>query len=104
MYLVKGYAMTDICPAINNLQLISFSYHGYSRVVEPHTYGVNTKGHRALRAYQVRGESRTGRVPDWRYFRRDEMYDETVLQETFEGPRPGYKRGDKAFETIFCQL
>ncbi len=96
--------MTDICPAINNLQLISFTYDGYSRVVEPHTFGEDKKGHSFLRAYQVRGGSKSGQVPDWRFFHRDEMYGVSVLQETFAGPRSGYKRGDEAFDTIFCQL
>lgn len=96
--------MTDICQAIDDMCLIRFSYEGYPRTVEPHTYGVDTKGHRALRAYQVRGESKSGRVPGWRPFRRDKMHGTTVLQETFEGPRNGYKKGDSLFSTILCEL
>ena len=96
--------MSDICSAIHNLQLISFSYHGHSRVVEPHTYGIDSKGHYSLRAYQVRGRSRSGRVPDWRLFHRADMHGVTVLSETFSGARYGYKKGDKAFNTIQCQL
>ena len=96
--------MNDICEAISGLHLISFTYDGYYRVVEPHTYGVDTKGHPALRAYQVQGESKSGPLPDWRPFRRDKMHGVTVLQKTFAGPRDGYKRGDSAFDTIQCQL
>jgi hypothetical protein len=96
--------MSDICIAIGNLQLIGFSYLGHERVVEPHTYGVDKKGHRTLRAYQVRGSSRSGRVPDWRIFHERDMQFVSVLQETFEGPRREYKRGDKFFSTIHCEL
>ncbi len=96
--------MSDICQAINNLQLISFSYDGRSRTVEPHTYGVDTKGHETLRAFQVRGWSKSGQLPDWRVFHRDEMYGVTILQETFAGPRGGYRKGDPFFSTIHCEI
>ena len=96
--------MTDICQAISDLQLISFIYDGQSRVVEPHTYGVDTKGHRALRAYQVRGWSKSSELPVWRFFHADRISGLTILQETFAGPRDGYKRLDAAFDTIQCQL
>ena len=96
--------MNNICDAINNLTLISFSYHGHNRVVEPHTYGVDKGGHLALSAYQVRGSSRKGRLPDWRIFHDNDMQFVSVLQETFEGPRDGYKKGDKRFSTIHCEL
>ena len=96
--------MSDICIAIGNLQLISFSYLGHDRVVEPHTYGVDKNGHRALCAYQVRGSSRSDRVPVWRFFHESDMQFVSVLQETFEGPRNGYIKGDRRFSTIHCEL
>lgn len=96
--------MTDICQAISDLQLISFIYDGQSRVVEPHTYGVDTKGHWALRAYQVWGYTKLGQLPAWRFFHVDRISGLTILQETFAGPRDGYKRLDAAFDTIQCQL
>jgi len=96
--------MSDICSAIHNLQLISFSYDDRPRTVEPHTFGVDTKGHRALRAYQVRGWSKSGQLPEWRVFHADKMYDVTILQETFAGSRDGYRKGDLFFSTIQCQL
>ena len=94
----------DICQAINDLRLISFRYDDHARTVEPHTYGMDSKGHYALRAYQISGGSQSGVGLGWRLFHRDEMLGVTVLQETFEGPRRGYKRNDKAFDTILCQL
>jgi len=96
--------MNEICSAIEDLKLISFSYRGYSRVVEPHTYGEDKKGHSALRAFQVQGGSKSARVPDWKIFRGDDMNGVTVLQETFAGPRDGYRKGDPLFSTIYCEL
>jgi hypothetical protein len=90
--------------AIQNKQLLSFSYDGYSRTVEPHTYGVDTKGHRALRAYQVAGGSDSGQFTGWKIFHANEMRNLTVLPAQFSGPRQGYKRGDKAFAAIHAQL
>ena len=94
----------DILSAIKNKQALSFTYDGYSRVVEPHTYGVDTKGHAALRAYQVRGGSESGEYVGWKLFHVNEMHGLTVLQEYFAGARPKYKRGDSAFSTIHAQL
>ena len=76
--------MYDICDAIRHHRLISLSYHGHHRVVEPHTYGVGTGGHSALSAYQVRGSSESGEPLDWRFFHESDMRIVTVTQKTFE--------------------
>ncbi len=96
--------MSDICSAIDKSQLISFTYDDHSRVVEPHTYGENQKGNSALRGYQIRGGSESGEYHGWKIFLRDEMHGVTVLEEKFSGTRRGYKRGDRAFATIWCQI
>lgn len=44
-----------IAEAIRTQHLLTFNYDGYMRTVEPHTYGTDRKGNRALRAYQVGG-------------------------------------------------
>lgn len=95
--------MPDICKAINDLRMLSFYYDGYPRVVEPHTYGQDSKGHYLLRGWQTRGLSKSGQL-NWKLFRCDEMQNLRILEETFVGWRPGYTRGDKAFETIQCEL
>ena len=96
--------MADICDAINGKNLISLQYDGYSRVVEPHTYGTKSDGRLALRAYQVRGGSESGEYVGWKIFFRDEMVGITVLSESFSGARPKYKRRDSFFSTIYCEL
>ncbi len=94
----------NISSAIQNRQLLSFTYDGFARVVEPHCYGIDTKGHAALRAYQVRGESESGEYVGWKLFHMSEIRQLTLLPDQFSGPRPGYKRDDKAFSSIQAQL
>ena len=93
-----------IASAIRNRQLLSFSYDGFARVVEPHTYGIDGKGHYAVRAYQVRGGSESGEFVGWKLFHVSDMHQLSVIAEHFFGARPKYKRGDKAFSTINAEL
>lgn len=94
----------SIATAIQGRNLLSFVYDGYRRTVEPHTFGMDAKGHMALRAYQVSGGSESGEYVGWKLFHAHEMLSVTVQPQTFAGPRPGYKRGDKAFASIRAQL
>ena len=93
-----------ICDAIRNKRLLSFNYHGHPRTVEPHTYGIDTKGHLALRAFQVSGSSSRGGIPDWRIFHESDILGLSILESTFANARSGYVHGDSAFSTIQCQL
>lgn len=94
----------QIKTAIQNKQLLSFVYDGYSRVVEPHTYGLDKKGHPALRAYQIRGGSESGEYIGWKLFHVNEIRNLSVLQEHFTHARSDYKRNDSFFYSIYTQL
>lgn len=94
----------SIATAIQGRNLLSFMYSGFRRTVEPHTYGMDTKGHMALRAYQVGGGSDSGEYVGWKLFHVHEMLSVSVQPTAFAGPRPGYKRGDKTFASIIAQL
>lgn len=94
----------QISSAIQNKQLLSFVYDGYQRVVEPHTYGIDTKGHTALRAYQVRGGSDSGEDSGWKLFHVNEIRGLSMIQDHFSYARPKYKRNDSAFSSIRAQL
>lgn len=94
----------SIPTAIQGRNLLSFMYDGFRRTVEPHAYGMDTKGHMALRAYQVSGGSNSGGYVGWKLFHIHEMLSVSVQPQAFAGPRPGYKRGDKAFASISAQL
>ncbi|AJP49426.1 MAG: hypothetical protein FD187_356 [bacterium] len=94
----------SIADAIRTRKLLQFSYDGHPRTVEPHTYGIDGKGHQALRAYQVRGGSESGEYVGWKLFHVAEMRGTAILNQGFTGPRNGYKKGDKAFARIMAEL
>ena len=93
-----------ITEAIKQMRLLSFTYDGHYRVVEPHCFGITTAGHEAIRCFQVEG---TGNRPDsspWHLMTTDKMISLAVLDKTFSGPRAGYRRGDRHMDTIFAEL
>lgn len=94
----------NIASAIHNRQLLSFTYAGYSRTVEPHTFGIDTRGHEVLCGYQVSGGSKSGASTGWKFFHVSEIRNLAVLTAQFSGPRPDYVRGDSAFRVIHAEL
>ena len=94
----------DIASAIRDRQLISFTYGGFQRTVEPHTLGIDSKGHEALCGYQVSGGSKSGDAVGWKTFRVNEMRDMTVLTSRHFRARPDYVQGDAAFRVIHAEL
>lgn len=93
-----------IINAINNMEVLSFTYKGNSRVVEPHAYGMGSDGDDLLRAYQVGGYSSSGRLPKWRLFEVNEIYNLSLISEKFKEARPDYHRNDKVMDRIYAQL
>jgi predicted DNA-binding transcriptional regulator YafY len=85
-----------IVGAIENQTHLSFSYDGESRTVEPHCYGIDTKGHEALRAWQVN--------KGWRLFHVSEMGTLSDTGRAFTGARPGYNPNDKHMVRIIARL
>jgi len=94
----------QIKTAIQGKAQLTFTYDGFQRVVELHTYGVDTKGHTALRAYQVSGGSESGEYVGWKLFHVDQMRQVSIASNHFLAPRPKYKRGDSSFQVIHAQL
>jgi predicted DNA-binding transcriptional regulator YafY len=76
-----------ILSAIAHRKLLAFHYQNLPRVVEPHVLGI-CGGAKQLLAYQLRGQSHSGGLPEWRRFVLREIKHLTVLDETFAGPRP----------------
>lgn len=72
--------------AIAGRRLVSFSYQGRPRKAEPHDYGIN-KGKVRLFCYQVGGESRSGKLPDWRLLEVPDISRLEIIDESFPGPR-----------------
>ena len=72
--------------AIAGRRLVNFSYQGRPRKAEPHDYGIN-KGKARLFCYQVGGESRSGKLPDWRLLEVPDIAGLELTDESFPGPR-----------------
>lgn len=97
--------MNDIIiEAIENRKLLEFVYKDHYRVVEPHTFGVSSKGNQNLSAFQIDGTSESIVVPDWGLFTVNKINDLKILNETFEGTRPKYTKGDSRMVKIYTEL
>lgn len=93
----------QIIQAVANQNLIQFHYDGGVRIVEPHCYGLTTKGNEGLRAYQVDGYSSTGKM-GWKMFDLANATSLVILEDRFENPRNDYKKGDKGMSVIYREI
>lgn len=97
--------MNDIIiEAIENRKLLEFYYNDHFRVVEPHTFGVSSKGNDNLSAFQIDGTSERNNGQDWGLFSIDKMDGLKILNENFEGTRPKYSKGDSRMIEIYKEL
>ncbi len=91
--------------AISERLVLAVDYAPGGRIVEPHAFGVSAEGKFLLRAYQTEGASASGEHEWWKLFRLDRANSIRLTGFRFDGPRPLYKRGDKAMKGgIICQL
>ena len=86
--------------AIENRRVVTFTYDGHHRVVEPFLLGVTTAGNPSLRGYQTGGTSKHGLVPGWHLFSLSKIESIAVTQSCFEGVRPFYNPADTAMLRI----
>lgn len=90
---------TLIDKAIRERRPLRFVYHGSLRVVEPQCHGRGHRGTELLRARQVNGEAPTERLFDV-----GQIANLVLLDGSFDGPGPHYRRNDTAMAKIFSQL
>jgi hypothetical protein len=88
--------------AIRERRLIEFMLHGLQRVAEPHVYGAY-RGTTQLLIYQVRGQSRSGGLPDWRRVDVSEMRNALLSDERFATPRVT-GRGLTEWDLVFARV
>jgi predicted DNA-binding transcriptional regulator YafY len=93
-----------ICTAIENLQILDFTYERLPRSVEPHKVGKTTAGNVVLSGYQVGGRSHSNSVPYWRLYKLSKIADLSITDEHFDGARPRYKPTDQRMTQIYCRL
>lgn len=93
-----------IIDAIQQKKLLSLSYDGIARTVEPHAYGVSSKGNELLRCYQIRGGHNSEKPHVWDLLTVSKIVALADTGESFGSARPDYKQNDKAMQTIYAQL
>lgn len=95
----------DLARAIKDRQVISFTYDGFPRIVQPATYGRTNPGNLTLRGCQIGGTSRRNTVPCWELYTVSKMVDVQPTDTVFESFQlDGYKRGDSAFAVIEAEV
>lgn len=99
-----GGLLATPCDAIRSGRRLQFTYDGLPRVVEAHAAGVGSDGRPLMRAWQLRGGSRSSDPTGWRLFHVARIGDARLLEERSEAPRPGYVRGDPAIKRIICEV
>ena len=93
-----------LAQAIEERRVVTFTYDGFLRVVEPFLLGTTTAGRSALRAYQTAGGSRSGTVPGWHLFSLGKIVGLTTCQKRFSGVRDGYNPSDKGMQAIGAHI
>lgn len=95
--------LQTIIDAIINRQVLSLTYSGIVRVVEPHTVGVSHKGNDVLSCYQVQGRHiKTGH--EWDFLDVSTIANLAATGYSFSGTRAGYRRNDSRMVRIYAQL
>ena len=89
--------------AITNRRLIQFRYDGNLRLAEPHDYGT-IGGEKQLLIYQISGESRSVKIPDWRLVRVAAMKRARVLDKEFAGGRTIPSGNHKKWDQLIARV
>lgn len=90
--------LTTITNAIATQSRLSINYDPGIRIIEPHAIGYSKDGNILIRAYQTEGVSASGEHENWKLFRLDRLVVANDNGQHFNGPRPDYKKGDKAMK------
>ena len=94
----------DFAAAIRNRVVVSFTYDGLPRVVQPATYGRTTTGKLTLRACQVGGASHRKSLPCWELYTEAKIQDAALTNAEFVTfAKEGYTAGDSAFSEILAE-
>lgn len=93
-----------IIAAIQEQRILELTYDGIHRQVEPHAYGRASTGNNLLRCFQISGGHTSEKPHDWNLMNVAKISGLVSSEQIFSGPRPEYKRGDKAMTTIYAEL
>lgn len=83
---------------------LNLEYNGEGRIVEVHAVGTTTKGKPAMRVFQVLGGSNFSDTSGWKMMSLENVDNVHLLDTVSQGPRPGYKPGDKGMGAILAEI
>lgn len=89
---------------IQRKKLLFLSYNGIARTVEPHAYGVSSKGNELLRCCHVRRTHNSDKPHDWDLLTVSRITALTDAGVHLAGARPDCNQDDKAMQNIYAQL
>ena len=90
--------------AIENKQLLSFTYKDKNRLVEPYTFGQSKQGKDTLSAFQIEGGSDETADMCWRQFPLREMKNLKLLDDTFENVREDYDPDNARLSFVYWTI
>ena len=100
---IQGNDDERIRYAIAQRRLLKFTLFGRDRIAEPHDYGIRN-GAPQLLVYQVSGESRSGKLPAWRWVVLGHASNFEVLEQTFPGSRNAEVRHHMLWDRLFARV
>ena len=92
----------EIVKAIEETRMIRLVYHDKERILEPHDHGI-LKSSVQLLGWQTAGSS-SRPIPNWILMKTDEIFDLTLLEETFRGGRPTDKGEHIQWDVLFIRV
>lgn len=92
-------SQNTICSAIKNRTVLSFTYKGRTRTVEPHLLGYDSDGDLTLSAWQLSGTSQ-----GWRDFHVSKLGGLSTTDKSFSGARAGYNPNDSTISQVVCRI
>jgi len=95
-----------ICETIRLHHRLAFVYQGLARVVGPYSHGLSATGCEVLRAIQIAGASRSGRLKasSGKLWLVGKMQEVRSTGEKFVPSDPHYNPDDTAMRLIHCRV
>jgi predicted DNA-binding transcriptional regulator YafY len=90
--------------ALRTRSVVTFTYKGQARTVEPHALGKANDDKPALLAWQTSGGSNTEPPPGWRVFIVAEIAGLKVTEKKFEKPRDDYSAKARGLKSVEAEV